>query len=102
MPSFYDDKISEVLPDVTIHFNLSIFVCIVLLPMVVFSILAVLYSYLKMKRPPLELIMMAGIGVVLTITTLILSVSTVVKGNTKAIAMLRVFGYSDCDVLTRF
>jgi len=162
MPSFYDDKISEVLPDVPIHFNMSIFACIVLLPTAVFSALAVLYAYIKMKRPPLELIrgnrkvkirktkqkitdlpflrelrkntvwskislaffiwfsalcyasciimsfsiqqisdtkmmayMMAGIGVVLTITTLILSVSTVVKGNAKTIAMLRVFGYSD-------
>jgi uncharacterized ion transporter superfamily protein YfcC len=39
--------------------------------------------------------LMIGTGVVLTFTTLIISVATVIKGNSKTIAMLRVFGYSD-------
>ena len=40
-------------------------------------------------------VMMAGIGVVLAVTTLFIAVTTVIKGNSKNIAMLRVFGYSD-------
>jgi len=40
-------------------------------------------------------VMMAGIGVVLAVTTLFLAVTTVIKGNAKTIVMLRVFGYSD-------
>lgn len=40
-------------------------------------------------------IMMAGIGIVLACTTLLIAVTTVVKNNTKTIAMLRLFGYSD-------
>jgi hypothetical protein len=39
--------------------------------------------------------MMAGIGIVLAVTTLFLAVTTVIKGNAKTIAMLRVFGYSE-------
>lgn len=38
--------------------------------------------------------MMLMIGLVLAFTTLFLSVTTVINGNTKAIAMMRVFGYS--------
>jgi predicted lysophospholipase L1 biosynthesis ABC-type transport system permease subunit len=40
-------------------------------------------------------VLMAGIGVVLAVTTLFIAVTTVMKGNSKTIAMLRVFGYSD-------
>ncbi len=35
------------------------------------------------------------IGLILAFTTLFLSLSSVIKGNTKTIAMMRVFGYSD-------
>ncbi|MDE6020783.1 MAG: ABC transporter permease [Ruminococcus sp.] len=42
--------------------------------------------------------MMAGmiliIGIILACTTLFLAITTVIKGNTKTIAMMRVFGYS--------
>lgn len=38
--------------------------------------------------------MMLIIGIVLAFTTLFLAVTTVIKGNTKTIAMMRVFGYS--------
>ena len=43
-------------------------------------------------------IMMITIGLILAFITLFLSLSSVVKGNTKTIAMMRVFGYkhSDC------
>ena len=44
-------------------------------------------------------IMMITIGLILAFVTLFLSLSGVVKGNTKTIAMMRVFGYkhSDCS-----
>lgn len=38
--------------------------------------------------------MMLSIGIILACTTLALAITTVVKGNTKTIAMMRVFGYS--------
>jgi len=166
MPMFYREQRNDgTLPDVPIHFNPVLLVYLIILPALVFSLLAVLYSYRKLKRPALELIrgnnntkirkskvtgkdktdvpflqelkqstlrsrfslvffiwfasfcyaatvvmsfsiseiggsdmmavMMAGIGVVLAVTTLFLAVTTVIKGNTKTIAMLRVFGYSD-------
>ncbi len=38
--------------------------------------------------------MMLIIGLVLAFTTLFLAITTVIKGNTKTIAMMRVFGYS--------
>lgn len=43
-------------------------------------------------------LMIFAIGVVLSCVSLILAVTTVVKGNTKSIAMMRVFGYTfeDC------
>ncbi|MDE7453088.1 MAG: FtsX-like permease family protein [Clostridia bacterium] len=40
-------------------------------------------------------VIMMLIGIVLAFTTLFLSVSTVISGNAKPIAMLRIFGYSD-------
>ena len=44
-------------------------------------------------------IMIITIGLILSFMTLFLSLSSVVKGNTKTIAMMRVFGYkhSDCS-----
>ena len=44
-------------------------------------------------------IMILTIGLILAFVTLFLSLSSVVKGNTKTIAMMRVFGYqhSDCS-----
>ena len=44
-------------------------------------------------------IMILTIGLILAFMTLFLSLSSVVKGNTKTIAMMRVFGYkhSDCN-----
>lgn len=166
MPMFYREQRNDgTLPDIPIHFNPVLIVYLMILPTLVFSVLAVWYSYRKLKRPALELIrgknkvkirtskgagkdktdatflrelkkstlrsrfslvfliwfasfcyaativmsfsisevggsdmmavMMAGIGIVLAITTLFLAVTTVINGNAKTIAMLRVFGYSD-------
>jgi len=166
MPAFYREMRSGIiLPDTPLHFNPILVLLLVILPAIAFSLLAILYSYLKLKRPALELIrgrgkatiqkkkhndkhyrnipflrelkkttvksrfslvffiwlasfifsnniimsfsmsvlgaadmmavLMIGTGVVLTFTTLIISVATVINGNSKTIAMLRVFGYSD-------
>lgn len=42
-------------------------------------------------------VMMLTIGLVLAFTTLLLAVTTVINGNTKTIAVMRVFGYSQKD-----
>jgi predicted lysophospholipase L1 biosynthesis ABC-type transport system permease subunit len=42
-------------------------------------------------------IMIMLIGLVLACTTLFLAITTVIQGNTKTIAMMRVFGYSKKD-----
>jgi predicted lysophospholipase L1 biosynthesis ABC-type transport system permease subunit len=42
-------------------------------------------------------IMIMLIGLVLASTTLFLAITTVIQGNTKTIAMMRVFGYSQKD-----
>ncbi|MCL2500265.1 MAG: ABC transporter permease [Defluviitaleaceae bacterium] len=171
MPAFYRTMRNDgVLPDTPLHFNPILILYLVVIPALAFSVLAVLYSYLKLKRTALELIrgsnktkplktkplktkpngtqitkipflrelkrstvksrfslvffiwfaafcyaasvvmsfsitvlggsdmmavLMMFIGVLLAVTTLFLAVTTVIKGNTKTIAMLRVFGYSD-------
>ncbi|MDR0952536.1 MAG: ABC transporter permease [Oscillospiraceae bacterium] len=166
MPMFYRVQRNDAaLPEVAIHFNPILVLYLIVLPTILFSALAILYSYRKLKRPALELVrgskatkvrkakpakkggadvpflrelkrnilmsrfslvffiwfasfcyaatvimsfslkevggsemmaaMMAGIGIVLAITTLFLAATTVISGNAKTIAMLRVFGYSD-------
>ena len=52
MPAFY----REMRPDTPLHFNPELLVYLVALPTIAFSILAILYSFLKLKRPVLELI----------------------------------------------
>ena len=44
-------------------------------------------------------VMMLVIGLVLAFTTLFLAITTVINGNTKTIAMMRVFGYSQKRML---
>ena len=166
MPMFYRDMRNNVLlPNISLHFNPILVLYLIILPSLLFSLLAIIYSYFKLKRPALDLIrgkikikirklskidnkinetpflqslkqsivksrislvffiglaafcysativmsfsisevggakmmaiMMAGIGVVLAVTTLFITVTTVIKSNSKTIAMLRVFGYSD-------
>ena len=41
------------------------------------------------------IVIMMLMGIVLAFTTLFLSISTVINGNAKTIAMMRIFGYSD-------
>ncbi len=167
MPWFYalqnEDKM---LPEIAIHFHPSIFLYFVILPTVGFSLLAIGYSWCKLKKPVISLLkndfqtsakakkhkedkpgecsfvddlkrntlkskkvlvffitfasfcfsamtqmsfsmkdlssemmgaMMLIIGLALAFTTLFLAITTVINGNTKTIAMMRVFGYSQKD-----
>ncbi len=163
MPSFYvlqnEDKI---LPEIAIHFHPTVLLYFVILPTIGFSLLAIGYAWLKLKKPVMSLLknefkssakikkhkegskersfltdlkrntlrsrkvlvffivfasfcfsamtqmsfsmkdlssemmgaMILIIGLVLAFTTLFLAITTVIKGNTKTIAMMRVFGYS--------
>lgn len=165
MPIFYrvqnEDKI---LPEIVIHFHPALFVYMVIVPAVVFAVLAIFYACCKLKKPVLLLlrdslqtskrvrkhsrvhkpdhrsfientkraalkskktlaffvvfssfcfssmtqmslgirelasvmmsIMMLLIGVILAGTILFLAITTVIRGNTKTIAMMKVFGYS--------
>ncbi len=163
MPSFYNTQNKDkILPDFSVHFTPSLALYLVILPTIIFSILSIIYAYLKLKRPVLELlkeklqstskinklkeskyaecsfleelkhntlrsrktlvffivfasfcysamtqmsfsmnelssimmsIMILLIGIILACTTLFLAITTVINGNTKTIAMMRVFGY---------
>jgi putative ABC transport system permease protein len=57
MPLFYrvmnEDKI---FPEIPLHFNMILAIYLVVLPSVLFSLLAVIYSYNKLKKPVLELL----------------------------------------------
>ena len=163
MPSFYNvQNKDKILPEYSVHFHPSLAFYLVVLPTIIFSFLAIIYAYLKLKRPVLELIkeklqstskinklkesknaecsfleelkhntlrsrktlvffivfasfcysamtqmsfsmnelssimmsiMILLIGIILACTTLFLAITTVINGNTKTIAMMRVFGY---------
>jgi putative ABC transport system permease protein len=57
MPAFYEQmRNNDTLPNPPLHFNPMLVVCLVLLPALAFSLLAILYSYRKLNRPVLELI----------------------------------------------
>lgn len=164
MPRFYAlQNEDNMLPETAIHFHPAIFLYFVILPTVVFSLLAIGYAWYQLKSPVLFLLkndvpssirtkkfkedqsikgsfisdlkrttlrsrksltffmifasfcfsamtqmsfsmkdlsskmmaaMMLVIGLTLAFTTLFLAVTTVIRGNTKTIAMMRVFGYS--------
>lgn len=173
IPTFYRVQNEDhILPGITVHFHISLLLCLVVLPTVFFAVLSVFYACLKLRRPVLGLlreqevysaakrkkkrresngtmpfleemrrntlrsrktlvffiifasfcyssmtqmslgmddlgsvmmgIMTLIIGVILACTTLFLAVATVVNGNKKSIAMMRVFGYSQkecCNAL---
>lgn len=169
MPLFYElQNKDNILPEITIRFHPVILLYFVVLPTIVFALLAVAYAYFQLKSPVLLLlkdgqqirgkagkvktgktkadrdeglpfltdlgkhtllekkillffiifasfcfssmtqmsagmkkmasvmmgIMMLIIGIILACTTLFLAIATVIKGNIKTIAMMRVFGYS--------
>ena len=162
LPTFYELQNAEKLfPEFEAQFHLPLALCLIGLPGLVLSVLAVLYACRRLKFPVLDLLkerreyqsgagkdsakdlpflkelsgatvrgrkslvffiafsafcfsamvqmsmsmkelasetfayMMITIGLLLACVTLFLSLSSVVKGNTKTIAMMRVFGYQD-------
>lgn len=166
LPTFYEQQNAEhFFPEIEVRFHPLLAFLLIGLPAVLFSVLSVLYAYMKLKKPVNDLlkekqeyktkvgkretndmpflkdltkstvkgrrslvffiafsafcfsamvqmsmsmkelsseamaIMMITISLILAFMTLFLSLSSVVKGNTKTIAMMRVFGYkhSDCS-----
>lgn len=57
MPMFYEKQNEEnILPRIDIHFNLSLFLLLVILPSVVFAALSVIFALMKLKRPVMNLL----------------------------------------------
>lgn len=167
MSAFYEvQNEDKILPEMSPHFHPILFLALVILPAVLFGIISIFYSFLKLKAPVLGLlkeswqiptgkgehrkkreekdgerhfldelkrstlrdkktlvffiifasfcfssmtqmsfsmdelasammgIMIMLIGIILACTTLFLAITTVINGNKKTIAMMRVFGYS--------
>lgn len=162
LPTFYELQNAERLfPEFTVRFHPLLTFLLVGVSTIVFTVISVLYAYLKLENPVLDLLrekreyktkigkedtkdspflkglssitlkskktlvffvafsafcfsamvqmsismnelasetfawMILLIGLILAFMTLFLSLSSVVKGNTKTIAMMRVFGYED-------
>ena len=160
LPTFYElQNADRLFPEIKARFHPILAFLFVCLPAIIFAILAVLYAYLRLKSPVLDLlkerreykqkaakrdgsdmpflqdlarstvrgrkslvffiafsafcfsamvqmstsmtdlsskemaVMTLAIGLILAFVTLLLSLSSVVKGNAKTIAMMRVFGY---------
>ena len=170
MPSFYKvQNKDKILPDISINFYPSLFVYLIIIPTMLFSLLAIFYAWYKLEMPVMNLLkdnihnfskvrkykeekendrlflddlkkntlkdkkvlvffiifssfcfssmtqmsfgmkdlasvmmgaMIMIIGIVLACTTLFLAITTVIHGNTKTIAMMRVFGYSQKECCT--
>lgn len=171
MPTFYAmQNADSILPKIDVAFHFPLLLCLVGVPAIVFSILAVSYGCVKLRTSTLDLlknrvktttkkmkskqnkkeedflkglkknvlrerktlvffigfaafcfsamtqmsfsmnelasavmgVMIMIIGIILACTTLLMAVTTVVDGNKKTIAMMRVLGYSQkqcCDSL---
>lgn len=141
MPTFYETQMGEgYFPTVDITFHPQLAITMVVLPTFFFGMLSVIYAYLKLKTPTVDLlkerlssgkkprekaliffavfgafcysamvqmssrmnefskglmvVMIFVIGITLAGVTLLMALSTVVRRNTKNIAMMRVLGYS--------
>ena len=141
MPTFYETQLGEgIFPALDITFHPQLAVAMVILPTIFFGMLSVVYAYLKLKTPTVDLlkerlssgrkpreraliffaifgafcysamiqmssrmnefskglmvVMIFVIGMILAGITLLMALTTVVKRNTKNIAMMRVLGYS--------
>lgn len=60
MPLFYEKQASPLLPYVTMNFHFTVFLALVLLPALLFSILSVIYAYRQLKRPVMQLLRPTG------------------------------------------
>lgn len=161
LPSFYNVQNAEgLLPEFSPQLHLWLALCLTVAPTLFFALLSVFYAFLKLKKPPLDLLkeiqvykvkkfkrekealpflkdlkrntlsgrkilvffvafsafcfsamtqmsmsmrelasedfawMMIIIGLVLAFMSLLLSLTSVIKANTKTHAMMKVFGYS--------
>lgn len=162
IPSFYIAQNKDnIIPEVTFNFHPLLSVCLIILPTLLFSLIAILYANHSLKRPTVDLledklyiskkereykeknndnsylkelkkatlrkktlaffiifssfcfsamtqmsssmkdlasslmgVMILIIGLLLACTTLLLAIITVINGNKKNIAMMKVFGYS--------
>ena len=57
MPTFYKVMNEDaILPEIPLHFNIVLALYLIVLPTAAFALLAVIYSYHKLKRPVLELL----------------------------------------------
>jgi hypothetical protein len=57
MPTFYDlQNEDKILPNLEISFHFSILLYFIILPTIVFALIAVFYAYLKLKKPVLLLL----------------------------------------------
>ena len=162
LPSFYAAQNADgLLPDIPLRFHFSLLLSLVIVPSAAFTVFSVLYAFLKLKRPALDLIyerkqtkiknvkanvkelsflqslkratlrskkvlaffiafaafcfsamvqmsismidlssatfawMIFMIGLILAFLSLLLSLSEVVKGNSKTFAMMRIMGYDN-------
>lgn len=58
MPSFYEMQNKDhILPEIPLHFHWELLFYLVLLPTVVFAVLAIFYAYCKLKKPVLMLLL---------------------------------------------
>ena len=164
MPAFYEKQNEDgILPAISINFHPRLLLYFVIVPAVVFAVLAIFYACVKLKEPALELLresmqttlkvkkfkkrknkecsfleelkrntlrsrktliffivfaafcfsamtqmsfsmkdlssvtmgaMVMMIGIILACVTLFMAITTVINGNAKTLAMMRVFGYS--------
>lgn len=164
LPTFYQKQAPNsqaLIPELKVQFHMLLTLALIVAPTILFVTTSVLFAYLKLKSPVLDLLrekqsvkvkigrdkkedtsflkdlrsltlksrkslvffiafsafcfsamvqmsfsmnsiasktfawMILSIGLILAFVTLFLSLSSVVKGNTKTIAMMRVFGYDD-------
>lgn len=162
LPNFYAVQNADgLLPDISVQFHFVLLLCLVVIPSLAFCAFSILYAFLKLKRPTLDLMyerrqtkiknakdsskelsflqslkgatlrskkilvffiafsafcfsslvqmsmsmidlasetmawIMFSIGLILALLSLLLSLSEVVKGNSKTIAMMRVLGYDN-------
>lgn len=164
LPTFYQKQapnLQTLIPEIKVQFHPLLTFALVGVPTIVFAVISVLFAYLKLKSPVLDLlrekqnvkvkigrdgkkdvpflkdlrivtlksrkslvflvafsafcfsamvqmsfsmnelasetfaVMVLSIGLILAFVTLFLSLSSVVRGNTKTIAMMWVFGYDD-------
>lgn len=164
LPKFYQKQtpnLQTLIPELEVKFHPSLALSLVCAPTIAFAAISVLFAYLKLKSPVLDLlrekrnvkvkigkdgkddvpflkdlrsvtlksrkslvffvafsafcfsamvqmsfsmnelasetfaVMVLSIGLILAFVTLLLSLSSVVRGNAKTIAMMRVFGYDE-------